>query len=531
MRFVVAIIAAFGCFCASAMPIGLRTAMWGAEMGETDAGADISPSVPSWFVLLNANGGTIDGGLGVNVPSLKVTVAKGGTLGNRAVPVRDGYVFAGWFTKKSGGTKITAKTKVIKNVTYYAHWTVRKYAVTLRKSGKGSVSGGGKKAYKSKVTVKAKPATGYVFQGWYKAVDGGAVLVSQKAAYSFKVPLDGVTLTAKFITKAEDKAGIGMEFGGVGFGSMAGTDATPALPVITNTCGIVTSWPIASAGLTPVSVSVKGQPKGMKYDAKKKAVTGVPSVANKSGTMTVTVKSAGASRSWTVKWRTVAMPTFACGTFYGWSYEECKMENVECKIEDAVRKVTVSVTGAGKITAKVGSLSLSRTGWTVGEDGLYRATLSKTRTVGKGKKAKKYRDAMSLVLDPAKGWTEDQLSGAFATCLTTAPNAPLNADTVVSARRNPFGDKDNADAKELAAQLAALGTQTYTDDTGLAWKLKVSAAGVATISRTTGTGRKKKTTSATAVVEVGAIDASDPDIGYTLTARFLVGGRVIVVSW
>ena len=51
------------------------------------------------------------------------------------------------------------------------------------------------------------------------------------------------------------------------------------------------------------------------------------------------------------------------------------------------------------------------------------------------------------------------------------------------------------------AQLAALGTQTFTDDAGLAWKLKVSAASVATISRT------------------------------TATARFLVGGRVIVATW
>ena len=163
-----------------------------------------------------------------------------------------------------------------------------------------------------------------------------------------------------------------------------------------------------------------------------------------------------------------------------------------------------------------------------GEDGLYRATLSKTRTVGKGKKAKKYRDVMTLVLDPSKGWMEDQLSGTFTTCLTTAPNAPTNADTVVSVRRNPFGDSDNAEAKALAAQLAALGTQTYTDDMGLAWKLKVSTAGVATLSRTTGTGKKKKTISATAVVEATPVTDGD---GYTATARFLVGGRVIVATW
>ena len=135
---------------------------------------------------------------------------------------------------------------------------------------------------------------------------------------------------------------------------------------------------------------------------------------------------------------------------------------------------------------------------------------------------------LKLTLDPCKSWTSDQLSGTVTTCLTAKPDSPINADTVVSARRNPFGDSDNADAKALAAQLAALGTQTFTDEAGLAWKLKVSAAGVATISRTTGTGRKKKTTSATAVVEVAPDAYGD---GYTATARFLVGGRVIVVSW
>lgn len=36
---------------------------------------------------------------------------------------RDGYTFAGWYTEKDGGTRITDTTKVEKNTTYYAHWT------------------------------------------------------------------------------------------------------------------------------------------------------------------------------------------------------------------------------------------------------------------------------------------------------------------------------------------------------------------------------------------------------------------------
>ena len=39
--------------------------------------------------------------------------------------VRKGYSFKGWYTKKSGGTKVTAATKVksLKTITLYAHWS------------------------------------------------------------------------------------------------------------------------------------------------------------------------------------------------------------------------------------------------------------------------------------------------------------------------------------------------------------------------------------------------------------------------
>lgn len=36
---------------------------------------------------------------------------------------RSGYTFAGWYTEKDGGTRISNTTKAEKNITYYAHWT------------------------------------------------------------------------------------------------------------------------------------------------------------------------------------------------------------------------------------------------------------------------------------------------------------------------------------------------------------------------------------------------------------------------
>ena len=485
-------------------------------------------------VVLNANGGKIG-----EAATAKRLFMTGGAL---PTPARTGYKFAGWYTKKSGGTKVTSKTKVTKSVTWYAHWTARKYAVKVTKEGNGTVIGTGSKSYKSKVTLKAKAAKGWVFQGWYETGNGeegtgnGEKLLSRKAAYSFAVPLGGVTYVAKFITKAEDLEGIGMSFGGAGFGSLDdGGSGSPALPVMTNVCGVVTTWPVSAVGLTAVSVSVAGQPKGMAYDAKKKAITGVPSVANGSGTMKITVKSSGGSRTWPVRWQTVPLPSFAKGTFNGWTYADAQ-ERVP-----PVRQVTVTITGAGKISAKVGNLAFARTGWTVNDDGTYSATMRTVRTTGTGKKKKTYTDVLTLTLDPEKGWAEDQLTGRVGTFGGNVPLAEAlaamgdgegavvaqNADMVVSARKNPFGDNDAA--KGVAAQIAALGTQAFVDDDGLAWNLKVSVFGVATLSRTTGTGKSKKTISATAVLSVDV--AEGDDAVYVATARFAVGGKVLVVTF
>jgi uncharacterized repeat protein (TIGR02543 family) len=40
-------------------------------------------------------------------------------------PTKKGYKFRGWYTKKKGGKKISKKTKIKRNVTYYAHWKKR----------------------------------------------------------------------------------------------------------------------------------------------------------------------------------------------------------------------------------------------------------------------------------------------------------------------------------------------------------------------------------------------------------------------
>jgi len=68
-------------------------------------------------VYYNANGGTC--------ASLGETITYGSRYGTLPVPTRKGYTFAGWYTARTGGTKVTATTVMNReaNVTLYARWT------------------------------------------------------------------------------------------------------------------------------------------------------------------------------------------------------------------------------------------------------------------------------------------------------------------------------------------------------------------------------------------------------------------------
>ncbi len=324
--------------------------------------------MPTLVVKLNANGGTLSG-------VAWKPVKKSASVGSLKKPTRAGYSFAGWYTKKSGGKKVTSKTKITKNVTFYAHWKAKKNAVTLMKTGKGTASSG-----------------------------------------------------ASATERAEE-----------------------------------------SAAAEPV-------------------------------------------------------PAFAVGTFNGWSYAE----NAAGEFLPA-RKVTVAVTGGGKISAAVGDLKFSGDWSDVSKrNGGHFVTLRAVRTVGTGADAQDFTDILSLSFDGTADWTVDQLTGVLATYkgAVTAEEAenlaPVNDDVVVSARRNPFGD--NEEAKALAAGLAARGVQRVVGGDGLAWVVKVAENGVATILRTAEDGGEG--VSATAVVAAKELEAG------TLSAvvRFLASGRVVEIE-
>ena len=76
------------------------------------------------------------------------------------------------------------------------------------------------------------------------------------------------------------------------------------------------------------------------------------------------------------------------------------------------------------------------------------------------------------------------------------------------------------------AAIRASAPASFTGNDGTAWKFSVSDNGVVTISRTTGSGKNKKTVSATAVVEIGR----DGE-GYAARVRFLISGTIAEMTW
>ena len=110
--------------------------------------------VNSYTANFNGNGGS---------NGSPITKNYGAQLGTLPTPSRTGYTFDGWYTAQNGGTKISNTTTMpAGGATYYAHWKINRYTVTVNKgTGISSVTGGGTYDYGTKITVTGTAATGY----------------------------------------------------------------------------------------------------------------------------------------------------------------------------------------------------------------------------------------------------------------------------------------------------------------------------------------------------------------------------------
>ena len=129
----------------------------------------------TYKVTFDANGGT-----GGSTTSKNVTYES--TYGELPTPTRTGYMFQGWYTAASGGSKITSGSTVstASDQTLYARWTANTYKVTFDANGGTDGSTTSKNVtYDSTYGELPTPTrTGYTFQGWYSAVSGGTKITS-----------------------------------------------------------------------------------------------------------------------------------------------------------------------------------------------------------------------------------------------------------------------------------------------------------------------------------------------------------------
>ena len=130
-------------------------------------------------------------------------------------PTKEGYTFAGWFTKTSGGSQWNFSTAVTKNMTLYAQWTpvaepeeppyTGKYSYELTTSvgDHGSLTVDRYATEGDTVTIQVTPDQAYKLDDLSVTANGKDVELTANSdgTYSFTMPSADVKITATF---AED---------------------------------------------------------------------------------------------------------------------------------------------------------------------------------------------------------------------------------------------------------------------------------------------------------------------------------------
>ena len=186
-----------------------------------------------YTVKFDANGGTCD------VSSAEVEYdSPYGKYATLPVPVRDGYGFDGWYTAKTGGTRIIDETivSITQEQTLYARWDANKYTVTF--DGNGGTPSESSKA----VTFGAKYGTlptakreGYKFEGWFTDKTGGTkvvatTLVSTASAHTLYAQWSVCTYTVTLDANGGSFGSATTKTMTVTFTDKYGTLAEPARP-------------------------------------------------------------------------------------------------------------------------------------------------------------------------------------------------------------------------------------------------------------------------------------------------------------
>jgi hypothetical protein len=461
-------------------------------------------------------------------------VPKNAAVGDLPAPTKDYYTFSGWYTKKSGGSKVTAKTKFKKNTKVYARWAKQKYKVTLTDgifSGAKKFKGAGKYPWGKKVEISVTAKPGCAFWGWVPTTTAAqnafpkyATNYRKSLKAKITVPKEDVTYQAWFYPKEYDTISMSVtgstEFyaedgvaeatvdvttvtyptvkasglpKGVTF-KIASGDSTYKLRVAkpdqippgrhvvkvtaknrsgktatknfviwgrNNTeavdagvlnmsgagistpsdemrAGMVIDWSTMGISAAEGKITkIEGLPAGLKWSEKKQTLTGYPTKAGYY-TLTFTVKKGGKKYKATKNFYVRPVEAVVVGTFKG--YTKLKSGG-SWKYGAGSRQITVSVTKDGKVTAKIGDVSFSGSGFD--NSPYYRITLDASY---KQKKVTCHR-TLTLEFPTVAAYNENGVTGTFEEYFTKKGD-PITYDGTTEhafGRKNAFGRKDNGE--------------------------------------------------------------------------------------
>ena len=127
-----------------------------------------------YTVNLDANGGKTN--------AVSKTVTYDEVYGTFPDVERPGYTFKGWYTEKSGGNKVDAKSivNIAKNHTLYAQWVPLSYELEFDANG-GTIEGNTKQEGLYNTVYGKLPEAkkdGYTFLGWFTAKTGGSQITA-----------------------------------------------------------------------------------------------------------------------------------------------------------------------------------------------------------------------------------------------------------------------------------------------------------------------------------------------------------------
>ena len=106
---------------------------------------------------------------------------------------REGYIFKGWYTAKTGGTKVEASTVLSgSSTTLYAQWTAETYTISYDANGGSGAPSSQTKTYGQTITLSTTKPTrsGCTFLGW--STDSTATSPTYSAGESFTENVDTI---------------------------------------------------------------------------------------------------------------------------------------------------------------------------------------------------------------------------------------------------------------------------------------------------------------------------------------------------